>query len=1216
MCDPSFQDCRAILLSRIHGETQAIDLAMLFMEDDALADAIIARHHAGVRVRVLMEPRRNVTTPKNELILERLKAAGIPMRAKAGGGMLHWKFMVFDAQNVVQFSAANYSDFYFKPTVPYANYTDEGIFFTDQPSLVDSFRRKFDDAWVDPAAFTHFANITAAPSRRYPLYPIDPELSFVPFENFATRSVPLYDAEQVRIDIVMYKITDAHHTDGIIRAARRGVPVRLIVEGERYRNPANFWQAYQVDRLYMAGVQIRDRAHEGFLHQKSTLLYGQAMTIFGSSNWTNESNLSQYEHNYFTTKPWFFEWYRDNFERKWTNRTGNVETVPFQPLPPDAPSYAAPANGTTGIPTTGTTLRWNPGLWGWTADIYFGTSPNPPLLRADVGASPSEEHSFALPALNPGTTYYWKIVSKTAAQQQADGPVYSFTTAGGTPPPPPANAAPTVSVISPSNNSVFTAPATITLGAAAADSDGTVVRVQFYSGDTLIGVDATAPYQLSMSSVPAGVYGFSARATDEDGATTTSSSIAVTVSDPAPAPGLPAPWQSQDIGAVGPSGRATEADGTFSVSGGGADVWGRADALHFAWQPLRGDADVIAHVTSVDYVHAWTKAGIMIRERLTAESPHAFMLVSPGKGVAFQRRVTDAGLSTSTSGGPGTAPSWVKLERRGSVISAFVSADGSNWTMVGSDTFAMAADVHVGLAVSSHDTTRLGTANFDNVTVHEVTGSPAPNTPPGVTLINPSNNASFTAPATIGLEANATDSDGTIARVDFYSGGTLLGSDTTAPYQLLWSDVAPGNYTLTARATDDSGATANSGSIAVTVSAQPAPEPPPSGLPSPWKAQDVGAVGPAGSASSVDGTFTVRGAGADVWGTADAFHYVWQPITGDVDIVARVGSVEYVHAWVKAGVMIREGLTANSPHAFMLVSAGKGIAFQRRVAPGGTSTSTAGAFGTAPVWLKLERRGDTISAFQSSDAVNWTFVAQDTFTIGPSAYVGLAVSSHDPTRVATATFDGVRVQGATAPEPPPPPTPQPPSGTANEVVLYAGDATTIAGAWRLEPDSTAAGGTRAWMPDTGIPKVTTAAADPAGYVEFTFNAEAGRPYRLWMRGKAEGDAWNNDSAHVQFSGTVDAQGAPVYRIGTTASTTFMLESCTGCGVAGWGWEDNGWGTGVLGPVIYFATTGTQRIRIQNREDGLSFDQIVLSPERYLNTAPGTGKFDTTIVQKN
>ena len=1206
MCDPSFQDCRTLLLTRIQNETQAIDLAMLFMEDDAMADAIIARHQNGVRVRILMEPRRNVTTPKNVEILDRLQAAGIPMRAKNGGGMLHWKFMIFDAQNVVQWSAANYSDFYFKPIVPYANYTDEGIYFTDQPSLVDSFRRKFDDAWIDPAAFTDYANITVPPARRYPLYGIDPELSFVPFENFATRSVPFYDAEQVRIDSVMYKITDAHHADGLIRAAQRGVPVRLIVEGERYRNPANFWQAYQVDRLYMAGVQIRDRAHEGFLHQKSTLLYGQGTTIFGSSNWTNESNTSQYEHNYFTGKAWFFSWFRDNFERKWNNQTGHIETVPFRPLPPDAPAYSAPANGATGVPTSGAVLRWNPGLWGWTADIYFGTSPSPLLYRAGVSATPSETHSFALPTLNPGTTYYWKIVSKTAAQQEAAGQVYSFTTAGGSTPPP--NVAPTVSLTSPAQGSSFTAPATIGLSASATDSDGSVTRVDFYSGAMFLGSDSTSPYQFSWSNVAAGSYTLSARAIDNGGGTGSSNAVSVTVASPPAAPALPAPWQSQDIGDVGPAGRASASNGTFSIAGGGADVWGSADAFHFAWQRLSGDIDVIARVASVEYVHAWVKAGVMIRERLTPDSAHAFMLVSPGKGLAFQRRVSNAGLSTSTSGGAGAAPAWVKLERRGTTIRAWLSADGSNWTLVGSDTFAMTADVHVGLAVSSHDTTRLATATFDNVVVKTVTSAPPANVPPSVSITSPANNATFTAPATIGLAASAADSDGTVARVDFYAGSTLLGSDLTSPYQFSWTNAGAGTYTLTARALDSAGATATSSGVTVTVATTPPPPPAPA-LPDPWRAQDIGAVGPAGAASASNGVFTVKGGGADVWGTADAFHYVWQPIYSDVDIIARVASLEYVHAWTKAGVMIRGGLTADSAHAFMLVSPGRGLAFQRRSATGGLSTSTAGISATAPAWVKLERRGSTISAFQSADGASWTLVGSETFPMAPSAYVGLAVSSHDATRLATAAFDNVRVQ---APATPPPPAP----ANLKEVVLYAADATAVVGSWRLEADSTAAGGKRAWIPDVGTPKVATAAADPAGYVEFTFDAEAGRPYRLWIRGKAERDEWSNDSAHVQFSGTVDAQGTPVYRIGTTMATPFMLESCTGCGVAGWGWEDNGWGTGVLGPAIYFATTGPQRIRIQNREDGLSFDQIVISAETYLTSAPGAGKFDATIVQKN
>ena len=1211
MCDPSFQDCRTLLLTRINNEPLAIDLAMLFMEDDALADAIIARHHAGVRVRILVEPRRNETTPKNEEILARLKGAGIPMRAKSGGGVLHWKFMIFDAQNVLQFSAANYSDYYFAPIVPYANYTDEGIYFTEVGSLVDSFRRRFDDAWVDTAGFYDFGNITAPPTRRYPLYGIDPDLSFVPVENFATRSVPLYDAEQQRIDTIMYKITEPRHADGLIAAAQRGVPVRLITEPERYRNPANIWQAYHIDRLYMAGVQIRDRAHAGFLHQKSTLLYGQGLTIFGSSNWTNESNKSQYEHNYFTTKPWFFEWFRDNFERKWTNRTGAIETAPFHPLPPDVPGYVGPARAASGLAASGVVLKWNPGAWSWSADIYFGTSPSPPLYRENVGVGPSETNSFALPALHPGTTYYWKIVSKTMARQAAEGEVYSFTTAF-TEPPAPSNAAPTVSIGNPPHGSRFTAPATLTVTASASDSDGTVVRVDFFAGSTFLGSDTSAPYSFLWGGVPAGTYSVSARATDDDGATTTSVAVSVTV-DP-PAPSLPSPWQSQDIGAVGPAGRASANGAVFSLSGGGADVWGNTDAFHFTWQRVSGDVDVIARVVSVEYVHAWVKAGVMVRERLTADSAHAFMLVSPAKGRPFQRRLANGGLSTSTAS-VGVAPAWVKLERRGNVISAFVSDDGVAWTLLASETFAMATEAHVGLAVSSHDATRLATATFDNVTVRPVapTPPPPPNVAPSVSLTSPSSGSTFTAPATISIAASANDSDGTIARVEFVTGSTLLGSDTTAPYTFAWGGVPAGTYSVTARAIDDDGAMTTSPPITVTVGAAPPPPPPAPSLPEPWRAADVGAVGPAGTSTASNGTFTVRGAGADVWGSADAFHYAWRQITGDADVIARVASIEYVHAWVKAGVMIRERLDAGSAHAFMLVSAGKGSAFQRRIAGGGLSTSSSGGAGTAPAWVKLERRASTISGFVSADGANWTPVGSDAFTMGSTVYIGLAVSSHDATRLATATFDNVRIESVTAPPPPPPP---PPTANLAEIVLHAANATAIAGAWRLEPDTTAASGVRAWNPNAGSPKVVTAAAAPAHFIELTFNAEAGRPYRLWIRGKAEGDLWVNDSAHVQFSGTVDAQGNPIYRIGTSSSAEYNLESCSGCGVAGWGWEDNGWGPGALGPVLYFATSGPQRIRLQTREDGLSFDQIVLSAERFLTTAPGPEKYDTTILSKS
>ena len=152
-------------------------------------------------------------------------------------------------------------------------------------------------------------------------------------------------------------------------------------------------------------------------------------------------------------------------------------------------------------------------------------------------------------------------------------------------------------------------------------------------------------------------------------------------------------------------------------------------------------------------------------------------------------------------------------------------------------------------------------------------------------------------------------------------------------------------------------------------------------------------------------------------------------------------------------------------------------------------------------------------------------------------------------------------------------------------------------------------------PDALKPKVAEAAVSPADYFEMTFTAGAGRPYRLWIRGKAAGDSFANDSAYVQFSGTVTASGAATMRIGTSSASTYVLEDCNGCGVEGWGWQDNGYGTNVLGAEIQFATSGRQTLRIQVREDGLSIEQVVLSPSRYLTRRPGLARGDATIVPK-
>ncbi len=177
------------------------------------------------------------------------------------------------------------------------------------------------------------------------------------------------------------------------------------------------------------------------------------------------------------------------------------------------------------------------------------------------------------------------------------------------------------------------------------------------------------------------------------------------------------------------------------------------------------------------------------------------------------------------------------------------------------------------------------------------------------------------------------------------------------------------------------------------------------------------------------------------------------------------------------------------------------------------------------------------------------------------------------------------------------------------------EASVRVGSWSPVADTTAAGGQRLSNANAGAARLDTALANPDHYFEMSFTAQAGQPYHLWIRGKALNDSGYNDSVHVQFDGSVNQSGTPVYRIGTTTSTYVNLEEINGAGVSGWGWQDNGFGSGVMGPPIYFATSGTQTLRVQVREDGFSIDQIVLSPDTYQSAAPGANKLDQTKLPK-
>jgi phosphatidylserine/phosphatidylglycerophosphate/cardiolipin synthase-like enzyme len=437
LCDTQFEDCRTPLLNLIRSEQQGIDVAFWFMTDTRYVTELINRHRAGVPVRILVDLRANDSKPFNATVLAMLRDAGIPMRDKyTGGDILHFKMMLFAGQNVVQFSKANYTPQSFVPTEPNVSYDDEAIFFTNDDRLTNSFRRRFDDLWINTSQYRNHANVSGPLVRTYPLFSIDPSMNFPPTQNFSARAVSRHDRETQRIDAIVFRVTDHRQADAMIRAVARGVPVRIITEPTEYRNPDRVWHAKHVDRMYMGGAQIKHRKQGGLAHQASIVLYGLGEVIFGSSNWTTTSALYQDEHNFFYNptlgKPWFFQWFADQFARKWNNTTNYV---PFQPQPPGTPTNFAPGNGASGI-STSVTLNWDGGNWAHLYDIYLGTTTNPPLIASnrELGSPlTGQRETFTVSDLTPGTRYYWRIVGKTWAQLTRTGPTWSFTTAG-TPP--------------------------------------------------------------------------------------------------------------------------------------------------------------------------------------------------------------------------------------------------------------------------------------------------------------------------------------------------------------------------------------------------------------------------------------------------------------------------------------------------------------------------------------------------------------------------------------------------------------------------------------------------------------------------------------------------------------------------------------------------------------------------------------------------------------
>ena len=204
-----------------------------------------------------------------------------------------------------------------------------------------------------------------------------------------------------------------------------------------------------------------------------------------------------------------------------------------------------------------------------------------------------------------------------------------------------------------------------------------------------------------------------------------------------PLPGGPVPnaWSVNDIGTPLP-GNATFASGTFRLSGGGRDIWARADNGVFVYQRFTGDAEITANIPGVEPTNQHAKAGLMIRSSLLADDINTMWLVKPidppngavAIGLSFQWRPTKNANSTARDLRFLFPPQKLRLARKGPNVEASLLLANNQWFLVGRQPLALSDQIYVGMAVTSHDNNRVATGLFDGVTV---TGTAAPPLPDG-----------------------------------------------------------------------------------------------------------------------------------------------------------------------------------------------------------------------------------------------------------------------------------------------------------------------------------------------------------------------------------------------------------------------------------------------------------------------------------------------------
>jgi RHS repeat-associated protein len=439
----------------------------------------------------------------------------------------------------------------------------------------------------------------------------------------------------------------------------------------------------------------------------------------------------------------------------------------------------------------------------------------------------------------------------------------------------PSNVAPSVAMTGPTSGSSYIATASIPLTASASDSDGTISKVEFYKGTTLIGTDTTSPYGVTWTESAPATYSVTARAYDNAGAVTVSSAISVTVvANTLPAVSITSP--ANNAGFLAPANiaiaaSASDTDGTVTrvdFHAGGTLIASDSTAPYSAtWSTGNVGGTFAVSATAVDDKGGSKTASINVV--LTSSS--GSVSATPNPCPFYDSWQTICRMTISWSSNNAAAELWHTYEENvdGSMVARAVHlATGSSGSV--------ARDIDFSDALN-----RIKVISNGAVVA---TMTPTYQWAPTVSITSPAANQVFQAPATISIAANASDQDGTISKVEFYAGTTLLATDTASPYAYTWSGVGAGAKTIKARAYDNHGAVREV-SIPVTVNAQPT----------------VALTAPVdGSAYTAPATITITASASDAddavtkvefysgttllgSDTASPYEFVWSNVTGSAN---------------------------------------------------------------------------------------------------------------------------------------------------------------------------------------------------------------------------------------------------------------------------------------------------------------------------------------------